>query len=114
MYNFLLEMIVSISFKMMTQPECSHKIDVVPLSHKRTPPDNTKLASLDYLDHGYSWIVCFCGFMIFTVAFSTIVIFGIYYVEWLEYFHAGKMKTSLINAIGLITVGPAGKTLDVL
>ena len=111
---FYLKLLFSISFKIMTQAEYSNKIDVVPLSHKRTPPDTIKQTSVDHLDHGYSWIVCICGFMLFIVGFSTISNFGIYYVEWLEYFHAGKMKTSLINAMALITMGPAGKLVNLL
>ena len=57
---------------------------------------------------GCQWLICICGFFLFTFAFSFITSFGLYFVEWLEYFHSGKITASLVNGVGIFIMGPAG------
>ncbi|XP_070491773.1 monocarboxylate transporter 5 [Chironomus tepperi] len=51
------------------------------------------------IDGGWGWYVVFASFMIHIVTDGVTYTLGIFYVEWLEYFHSGKAETSWIASI---------------
>lgn len=64
--------------------------------------EGEKLATIEYEvpDGGYGWVVVFCAFVFISMPMGVSASFAIYYEEWIEYFHAGKVRTSLVGSVG--------------
>ena len=50
-------------------------------------------------DGGWGWVVVFASFMIHIIADGVVYSFGIFYIEFLEYFKGGKGETSWIGSL---------------
>jgi MFS family permease len=50
-------------------------------------------------DGGYGWVVVFASFMINAIADGITFSFGVFYVEFLDYFGEGKAKTAWIGSL---------------
>ncbi|CAM1312339.1 Mct1 (predicted) [Pycnogonum litorale] len=65
-------------------------------------------------DGGWGWMVVFASFIIHVIADGITYTFGIYYVEFLDYFHQSNAKTSWILSIlsGVtLSIGPISSAL---
>lgn len=65
-------------------------------------------------DGGWGWMVVFASFMTHVVADGVTYTFGIFYVEFLKYFHESKGKTSWVSSIMVGTtfcIGPVASGL---
>lgn len=87
------------------------------VASKEAPPAATKekpepaVASIEYEvpDGGYGWVVVFCAFVFISIPMGVSASFAIYYEEWIDYFHAGKVQTSLVGSVGSGCVPLLGK-----
>jgi len=86
----------------------THKLTVYS-SSRRMPPKHSEsrekeleTATIEYEvpDGGYGWVVVVCAFIFISLPMGISASFGLYYEEWLEYFEAGKVHTSLVGSIG--------------
>jgi len=61
-----------------------------------------EVATIEYEvpDGGYGWVVVVCAFVFICMPMGVSASFAIYYEEWLDYFHAGIVSTSLIGSVG--------------
>ena len=50
-------------------------------------------------DGGYGWVVVFASFMNHVIVDGIAFTFGVFYVEFLEYFKESKGKTSLVGSL---------------
>ena len=62
-------------------------------------------------DKGYSWVILAASTALSILVSSYYSTFGIYYVEFLEYFEADKTELSWIGACQMVMVGVAGAYL---
>jgi len=72
-----------------------------------------EVATIEYEvpDGGYGWVVVVCAFVFICMPMGVSASFAIYYEEWLDYFHAGIVSTSLIGSVGSGCVPLLGKTV---
>ena len=50
-------------------------------------------------DGGWGWVVVFASFMIHVIADGVVYSFGIFYVEFLDYFKSGRGATSWVGSL---------------
>ena len=50
-------------------------------------------------DGGWGWVIVFSSFMIHVIADGVAYSFGIFYIEFLDYFRAGKGETGWIGSL---------------
>ena len=68
--------------------------------HKQEKEEKVATIEYEVPDGGYGWVVVFCAFVFISMPMGVSASFAIYYEEWIEYFHAGKVKTSLVGSVG--------------
>ena len=59
-------------------------------------------------DKGYSWVILAASTLLSILMSSCSSTFGIYYVEFLEYFQVNKTELSWIGACQMFMTGVAG------
>ena len=67
------------------------------LSGKRPEPEEVLLPTPP--DGGWGWMVVFGSFIIHVIADGVAYSFGIFYIEFLEYFQAGRGPTGWIGSL---------------
>ena len=50
-------------------------------------------------DGGYGWVIVFASFLNHVIVDGISFTFGVFYMEFLEYFKAGKAKTALVGSL---------------
>ena len=50
-------------------------------------------------DGGWGWVVCAASFLISLIVDGCCYSYGIFYLEYLDYFGASKAKTTLVGAL---------------
>ncbi|XP_076336091.1 LOW QUALITY PROTEIN: monocarboxylate transporter 13-like [Tachypleus tridentatus] len=86
------------------------------LSNKDTEDDSPDPEETTFLppDGGWGWVVVFSSFMIHVLADGVTYTFGIFYVEFLKYFHETKGVTAWVASIMVgvtFIVGPVASAL---
>lgn len=80
-------------------------------STSKEPKKPPQVATVEYEvpDGGYGWVVVFCAFVFISMPMGVSASFAIYYEEWIDYFGAGKVRTSLVGSVGSGCVPLLGK-----
>ena len=76
-----------------------HTPDIQIYIHVVQHPKMGKVVNKIHPDHGWAWVILLAGFFC-SVTFDGIVFsFGIFYLEFLDYFRAGRSLTSVIGSV---------------
>lgn len=62
-------------------------------------------------DGGWGWVVVFASFMIHMLSDGVLYTYGVFYIEFLEYFEEGKGKTGWVRSICVGVLLGAGEFL---
>lgn len=60
-------------------------------------------------DCGWSWVVLIASFFIYTIYFGMVIAFGVYFVEFRDYFKCSRKEAAMVGSIlygGICLVGP--------
>lgn len=90
-----------------TQELINTKMVVVKKDSMRKASEEHKMP--DPPDGGWGWVVVFASFMIHVIADGVTYTFGIFYVEFLEYYKESKGTTAWVASIMVGTTYCIGK-----
>lgn len=62
-------------------------------------PESTQPAPPIPPDGGYGWVICAASFMASLILDGVCFSFGIFYIEFLDYFQSSKAKTSWVGSV---------------
>ena len=60
-------------------------------------------------DNGYSWVVLFCSVFLTGLQSSIYNSYGIFFLEYVDYFQSSKTQTAVVASLYVTAVGLSGK-----